>query len=185
MIGIDLKQTLMPSEGTTNRFGVGFAWRWRGRTARTDDSFGFAYRFSSYSTAISGQVLGQSMEIGDVRLRPLLVGVEYKMPRGKWTWAVGGTAGLSINRLDTATVFRNRVINATGADVVTDIHNSFAVSPRVKGWYDINRRVSFMVESSYNFSRPELTIRTSAGDLSRTLNADAFILRAGLVYGIW
>jgi hypothetical protein len=42
-----------------------------------------------------------------------------------------------------------------------------------------------MVESSYNFSRPELTIRTSAGDLSRMLNADALILKAGLVYGIW
>jgi hypothetical protein len=125
------------------------------------------------------------MEIGDVKLRQLLAGVDYKMPRGRWTWAVGATAGLSINDLDTATSFRERLISQTRADVVTDIHNGIAFSPRVKGWYDFNRRIAFMIDGSYNYARPELTIQTAAGDFSRRLNADAVILKAGIVYGVW
>jgi hypothetical protein len=185
MLGIDFKQTILPSDGTANRFGVGFMWRWRSRTPRTDDRLAFAYRLGSYSTLVSGSVLGEDMEIGDIRVRQLLAGADYKMPRGKWTWSVGATAGMSVNKLKTAASFRERVINQTNADVVTDIHNGFAFSPRVKGWYDINRRVALMIESSYNYARPQLTIRTAAGDLSRQLNADALILKAGVVYGVW
>ena len=185
MLGIDVKQTMLPSDGTSNRFDVGFMWRWRSRTPRTDDRIAFAYRLGSYQTQVSGSVLGETMAIGDIRVRQLLVGADYKMPRGKWNWAVGATAGMSMNKLDTASAFRERLINQTNADVVTDIHNGFAFSPRVKGWYDINRRVAFMIESSYNYARPELTIRTAAGDLSRRLNADAFIVKAGIVYGVW
>ena len=185
MLGIDIKETVATGPGTANRFGVGFMWRWRSRTARMDDRLAFAYRLGSYRTLVSSPVLGENMEVGDVRLRPLMVGAEYKMPRGKWTWSVGATAGWSINKLETAGTFRDRVIGATGNDVVTDIDNSFAWSPRVKGWYDVNRRVSFMVETSYNYSRPRLTIQSGGVDMSRRLNADALVFKAGVVYGIW
>jgi hypothetical protein len=185
MLGVNIKQTIPTGTGTANRFGVDLGWRWRSRNPSTEDRFALAYRLGSYSTSVSGPVLGERMEIGDVRLRPLLVGVDYKMPRGRWNWSVGATGGLSFNSLDTASTFRDRLIRQTGADVVTDIHNSFAFSLRVKGWYDINRRMSLLVETAYTFSRPELTIRTSAGDLSRTLNADAVVFKTGLVYGIW
>jgi len=185
MLGIDFKETIATGQGTANRFGVGFMWRWRSRTPRTDDRVAFAYRLGSYRTLVSSPVLGQNLEVGDVRLRPLMVGAEYKMPRGKWTWSVGATAGWSINRLDAAGSFRDQVSGATGSDVVTDIDNSFAWSPRVKGWYDLNRRVSFMIESSYHYSRPMLTIRSAGIDLSRRLNGDALVFKAGVVYGIW
>jgi hypothetical protein len=185
MLGIDFKETVATGDGTANRFGVGFMWRWRSRTPRTDDRLAFAYRLGSYRTLVSSPVLGQSLEVGDVRLRPLMAGVEYKMPRGKWTWSVGATAGWSINQLETVAGFRERVLGTTGDDVVTDIDNSFAWSPRVKGWYDINRRVSLMLESSYNYSRPLLTIRSGGVDMSRRLNADALVFKAGVVYGIW
>jgi hypothetical protein len=185
MLGIDIKETVATGSGTANRFGVGFMWRWRSRTPRLDDRLAFAYRLGSYRTLVSSPVLGQNMEVGNVRLRPLMAGVEYKMPRGKWTWSVGTTVGWSINELETVAGFHDRVVGATGGDVVTDIHNSFAWSPRFKGWYDVNRRVSFMIESSYNYSRPLLTIRSGGVDMSRRLNADALVFKAGVVYGIW
>jgi hypothetical protein len=185
MVGVDLKETVAIGEGTANRFGVGFMWRWRSRTPRLDDRLAFAYRFGSYRTLVSSPALGQNMEVGDVRLRPIMAGAQYKMPRGKWTWSVGATVGWSINSLDTAASFRDQVMGQTGTDVATDIHNSFAWSPRVKGWYDVNRRVSVMIESSYSYSRPMLTIRSGGVDQSHRLNADALLFKAGLVYGIW
>lgn len=186
MLGMDIKQVLTPSDGTSNRFGVGFMWRWRSRTPRPDDRLAFAHRFGSYSSSLSSRMLGQHLEIGDARFRPLMVGVDYKMPRGKWTWSAGLTGGWSVNRLNTAGSFRDRLAAVTGtADVTTDIHNSFAWSPRIKGWYDVNRRVSFMVETYYTHTRPELTIRSGGVDMSRRINADAVVMKAGLVYGIW
>lgn len=186
MLGIDIKQTLTPSPDTANKFGVGFMWRWRSRTPRLDDRFAFAYRLGSYSSQLSSPMFGQDLDIGDARFRPIMAGFDYKMPRGKWLWSTGVTAGWSLNKLETSSAFRERVSGAmNSSDLYTDIHNSFAFSPRVKGWYDINRRVSFMVESSYAFTRPELTIRSGGVDMSRRLNADAFIVKAGLVYGVW
>lgn len=39
------------------------------------------------------------------------------------------------------------------------IHNSVAWSPRFKGWYDYNRRISWMVETYYAHNRPDITLR--------------------------
>jgi hypothetical protein len=186
MLGVDLKETITPGADTSNKLGLGFMWRWRSRTASVEDRWAFSYRLGSYSTRVSSPVGGESLEMGPARFRPLLVGAEYKMPRGKWTWGASLNAGWSLNKLDTSATFRDRLANAMGTgEVTTDIHNSFAFSPRFKGWYDFNRRVSFMVETYYAYNRPEVTIRSGGVDLSRRLNADAVIFKTGLVYGIW
>ena len=186
MLGVDLKQTTMIGSEAANKFGVGFMWRWRSRTARTDDRLAFAYRLGSYSTRVSSPVAGEAVEMGPARFRPIMAGVEYKMPRGKWTWAAGLTAGWSLNKLDTSQAFREQLANAAGTgDIATDIHNSFAWSPRFKGWYDYNRRISLMVETYYAYNRPEITLRSGALSQNRRLNADTWVAKTGIVYGIW
>jgi hypothetical protein len=42
-----------------------------------------------------------------------------------------------------------------------------------------------MVESAYLVTRPELDVRANGVTTTRRLNADAFILKAGIVYGIF
>jgi hypothetical protein len=42
-----------------------------------------------------------------------------------------------------------------------------------------------MVESAYLVTRPELDVRANGVTTTRRLNADAFILKAGVVYGIF
>lgn len=186
MFGIDLKETITPGADTSNKIGLGFMWRWRGRNPRMDDRWKFAYRLGSYSTRVSSPVIGPSLDMGDARFRPLMIGIERKMPRGRWEWGASLTAGWSINKLNTFGSFRDQVANAMGTrEVATDIHNSFAISPRFKGWYDFNRRISFMVETYYAYNRPEITIRTGGVDLTRRLNADAIIFKTGIVYGVW
>lgn len=185
MLGINVGETVPLDDSLTSRTGVGFQWRWRSRHPETHDGFALSYRLGAYTAPYKSDVIGQQMAVGDVRLRPITVGADYKMPRGKWTWSVGATAGWSLNKLHTTQAFRERLAGTTHADVITDITNNFAWSPRFKGWYDINRRISVLVESSYNYARPRVTIRSGGLDLGRTLNADALIFRTGIVYGIW
>jgi len=186
MLGIDLKETVPLGVGTANRTGIGFMWRWRSRQRRTDDHYKFAYRFGSYSSPISEPMQGQQVAVGDVRIRPLLAGVDYTMSRGKWTWAAGAQAGWAINSLHSPDPVKQRLAAAMGVGgVETHIADTFAFSPRVKGWYEVNRRVSLAVESFYSYARPELTIRTGSSVLTRRLNADALVFKTGVVYGVW
>ena len=183
-LGLALKSTSTPGDHTSSPGSVAFLWRWRGRTSRTDDRFAFAYRLGSYSSRMSESLGTQEVGFADARFRPILAGVDYKMPRGKWNWAAGVTAGWSLNQL-TTDPYRGDVASRLGADFTADISNSFALSPRVKGWYDLHRRVSLMIEGSYNYTRPELTIRSGGVETTRRLNADALILKAGFVFGVW
>jgi hypothetical protein len=186
MLGIDLKQTTTLGPGMPNKLGAGFMWRWRSRTANPNDRLAFSYRFGSYSSRISGPLGGGTMEMGPARFRPVMAGAEYKMPRGKWTWSVGATVGLSLNQLDTSQAFQERLAVAAGTpDIATDIHNSFAWSPRFKGWYDYNRRISVVIDTYYAYNRPEISLRRGAVTSRHRINADAWVFKTGIVYGIW
>jgi hypothetical protein len=185
-LGVSLKSTVTPGIDTADSVGPTFIWRWRGKGSRTDDRWAPAYRLSSFSSRVSSQLGSRELPVGDVKLQPLMLGIDYKMPRGKWNWAAGMSAGWSLNNVDTPGAYRDRVINTTGIpDLWVDVHNSFVWGPRLKGWYDVNRRVSFMVESAYLVTRPELDVRANGVITTRRINADAFIVKAGVVYGIF
>ena len=185
-VGAALDSTTMPGRHTSDSIGPSLVWRWRGRFSRQKDRWAFAYRFSSFESQVSSKVGVQTLPVGDVKLRPLMIGIDYKMPRGRWTWAAGMSAGWAINSIETPSGYRARALTVTGADDLSaDVHNSLAWGPRLKGWYDLNRKVSLMVESAYLVTRPLLDVRSAGGSSTRRLNADALVLKAGIVYGIF
>ena len=185
-LGVSLQSTVTPGIDTNDSLSRTLVWRWRGRGSRTNDRWAFAYRLNSYSSRISSQLGSRELPVGDLKIRPLMLGVDYKMPRGKWNWAAGVFAGWAINKVETRWEDRARAADIAAADDLwVDVHNSVVWGPRLKGWYDVNRRVSFMVESAYLFTRPRLDVLSNGVLSTRRLNADAFILKAGIVYGIF
>lgn len=185
-LGVSLKGTMTPGIDTNNSVNPTFVWRWRGKGSRVDDRWAPAYRLSSFGSRVSSQLGSREMAVGDVKLRPLMLGLDYKMPRGKWNWATGMSAGWALNNIETRWEYRARAFDAAGvADLWVDVHNSFVWGPRLKGWYDMNRRLSLMVESAYLVTRPRLDVRAHGIVSTRRLNADAFIVKAGFVYGIF
>jgi hypothetical protein len=184
-LGVSLKQTVSPGSDTDSSLKPTFVWRWRGKGSRTDDRLSPAYRLSSFSSVVHSQIGNQDLEVGHVKVRPLMLGLDYKMPRGKWNWAVGMSAGWAMNNVEVPWQMRAIAETAGTGDLWVDVHNSLVWGPRLKGWYDLDRRLSFMVESAYLVTRPELDVRANGVTTSRRLNADAFILKAGIVYGIF
>ena len=177
---------MTPGTDTNNALDPTFVWRWRGKASRIDDRWALAYRLSSFSSQVSAQLGSRELPVGDVKVRPLMLGIDYKMPRGKWQWAMGLSAGWAINNVETPWQYRAQATDLLGADDLwVDVHNSLVWGPRLKGWYDVDRRLSFMVESAYLVTRPELDVRARGVVSTRRLNADAFILKAGIVYGIF
>ena len=187
-LGVALKSTTGPGGLMGNELGPSFIWRWRSKNAngRQDDRFALAYRLSAFGSQVSSALNAGPVPIGDVKIRPLMVGFDYKMPRGKWEWSAGLAGGWAVNNIDTPGEYIERAATTAGApDLWVDIHNSFAWGPRLKGWYDHNRRLSYLVEASYLVTRPELDIRAYGVTTTRRLNADALILKVGIAYGIF
>jgi hypothetical protein len=185
-VGVALDSTTMPGEHTRNSIGPSVVWRWRGRFSRHDDRWAFAYRLSSFDSQVSSPIGPRSLPVADMKVRTLMVGVEYKMPRGRWNWGAGFSAGWAVNSVDTPDAYRDAAGARTGVDDLwVDVHNSLVWGPRLKGWYDINRRVSLLVESSYLVTRPSLDVRVGGVSSTHRLKADAFVVKAGIVYGIF
>jgi hypothetical protein len=185
-VGVALGSTTLPGQQTSDSVGPSLVWRWRGRFSRRDDRWAFTYRFSSFDSQVSSPLGSGSSPVGDVKVRPLIVGMEYKMPRGRWNWAAGASVGWAINSVETPDAYHERALAVAGVnDLWVDVHNSVIWGPRVKGWYDINRKMSLMVESSYLVTRPALDIRVLGRTSSQPLHADAFVVKAGIVYGIF
>lgn len=185
-LGVSLKSTTTPGIDTGNSIGPTFVWRWRGKYSRTDDRWAFAYRLSSFSSQVSSQLGAQELPVGDIKVRPLMIGLDYKMSRGKWQWASGMSAGWAMNDVTTPGDYIDRVrADARVDDLWVDVHNSFVWGPRIKGWYDHDRRLSYMVEAAYLVTRPELDVRARGLTTTRRMNADALVVKAGIVYGIF
>lgn len=186
MLGIALKSTTAPGDGTGDSIKPSFIWKWRGKTSRQDDRFGLAYGLNSVRSRFSSLIGAEELPVGDVKLRPLMAGLEYKMPRGKWTYHAGVQAGWSINNVETTGAHRDRFRRATGSDDVwMDVRNSFVVAPKVKAWYDFNRRIALQFDGVYFRARPEMMLRLNGVESRGSLNADAFVLKAGILYGIF
>jgi hypothetical protein len=185
-LGVSLKGTLTPGVDTANELGPTFEWRWRGKGSRHDDRWALAYRLSSFGSQVWSQLGATELPVGDVKVRPLMVGVDYNMPRGKWQWAAGMSGGWAINAINTPAEYAERATNVAGAsDLWVDVHNSFVWGPHLKGWYDHDRRLSYTVEAAYLVTRPELDVRANGFTATRPMKADALILKAGIVYGIF
>src|SRR5262245_12211276 len=79
LVGVALDSTTMPGRETSDSLEPSFIWRWRGRFSRQEDRWAFAYRFSSFDSQVSSPVGPERFPIGDAKLRPLMVGIDYKM----------------------------------------------------------------------------------------------------------
>jgi len=185
-LGAAVDLTTMTGGQAASSAGPALAWRWRGRFSRADDRWGFAYRFSTLDSQISSTLGAAQLPVADIKMRPLMVGVEYRMPRGRWNWAAGVSGGWAFNSADTPDEYRARALNAAGVgDLSVEVHDSLVWGPRLKGWYDVNPRVSLLVESSYLVIRPTLDVHALGASSSRTLKGDAFVVKVGIVYGIF
>jgi hypothetical protein len=186
MIGASLRSTSTPGIDTSSSLKPTFIWRWRGKGSRIDDRWAFAYRWSSYSSRVASQFGSQELTVADAKVRPLMIGADYKMPRGKMNWSVGLTAGWAFNKTTIPGEYRQQVFDRAGIDDLSvEMKDSLIWSPRVVGWYDLNRKVSFMVETAYLIARPDLIVHSRGVETRTRLNADALIVKAGFVYGIW
>ncbi len=144
---------------------------------RSSTGFGPAVSFRGVEEALDAAG-GTQPGLATVRLRPIMVGMEYSLVSGRVSLGAGILAGYSFNRLnvDTTRSASSRAIAAA---------NSFVIQPQVDAWFDLTRRVGLTLRMGYLVSRPKVTF--VGGDIVSTerIPVNAVVLSAGLAYWIF
>src|SRR5262249_16121353 len=140
------------------------------RFGTTDPGWGFHWGLNWYDVRIDRSIGGAATELGELHLKPIMVGYGY-------TWIVkknaitadilGGYAFGSMSDLTdrAADAYRMRL----GLDAIdAKASNAFVLKPEIGIWHDINRYLGLNINVGYMFARPEVTITTSTAADVRT-----------------
>jgi hypothetical protein len=155
------------------------------RFGRIDPGWGFRFGLNWYEVRVDRSIGGAVTDLGEVKIRPIMGGYGYTWVRGRNSVGanlLGGFAFVSTDMSSGATdAYRRIGVNATDADA----SNGFVLKPELDFWHDINRDFGLNINVGYMVARPDITITTSTGVDRRTVRADQFLGKVGLVYSIF
>jgi hypothetical protein len=181
-VGGNLSARAPTGDQTDGHLGVGLLWRF----GHAKTGWGWHYGLSWFSTHVDQSIGDIATEFGELKVRPIMAGYGYTQVIGRTAitaQVMGGYAFSSISLDSAATdAFRDRL----GARSVSiDAANTFVVKPEISAWYDINKKLGLNVSGGYIVARPRVTVKSTLGEDRRSVRADMFMLKVGMVYSIF
>lgn len=139
--------------------------------------------FGWFDTTIDGTEFGRNARMGQLQLRPIMVGARYTWLRGVYSFDVAATAGPSFSDFDLDGDVARAVF--AGQEVTAEASTSLATKVQGGVWYDYSDRVSLRGTVGYFRCAPEITV--SAGGQGRRFTQPAHTIQLGasLVYRIF
>ncbi|MDH4066411.1 MAG: hypothetical protein OEW19_18570, partial [Acidobacteriota bacterium] len=121
---------------------------------------------------------GAAGDVGQLRVRPIMAGVHYGLPIGRFSVSPSLVAGYAFNSL--------RVPEAGEVERLTvGVSNSFAWRPGVSFWVETSRRTAVYMSLGRVFTRPRFTVVEDGRLQERTLSADTTVILFGLAYKLF
>lgn len=145
-----------------------------------------AVGFNWFNTRFDARIGGEDVELGQLRVRPVMGGYGYTKRYGRLAAtasAVGGVAFNSFREADPARIAYTQSLQRTLLRV--EARNSLAARGEVSVWYDLNSRIGLMAVAGYVHARPKIDIVSDLGTETRRLKADSIKLQVGMAYGIF
>ena len=166
--------------------------------ARASKGFALVYRFGKpegwrpavglnwFNTTFDATVGDSRVELGSLRVRPIMGGYGYTVRQGRFSLTAAGVGGIAFNSFDETPAARVAYAQSLQR-VLVDVSagNSFAARGELSLWYDLNERIGILGVVGYILARPEIDIVTDVGTDSRRLTADAVKFQIGVAYGIF
>ena len=120
-----------------------------------------------------------NVEVGRLRVRPLMAGIGYSWVKGRVATGVSINAGISFNsiRLDD----QYRAFFGSGSEVRVDADNSFAARPQLRVEYSVARKVGVYSSAGYFFTQFDNVIETPVGRFENEWDASSFNLFVGVM----
>lgn len=116
---------------------------------------------------------------GDLRIRPLMVGLSYTRIRGRLATTAALVGGYSFNRISS-------MMPAAGAPVELRVEKSVAFAPVATLGLDLTRKLGLVANASYLVTRPQVTARSASLEDHRwRFRADTLVVQVGVVFGFF
>jgi hypothetical protein len=182
-IGAEVVQLTPQDRASHGGIGVGFNWRF----GHSGTGWGWSCGFGWYSTDIERGVGSRPVEIGELKVRPFVVGYGYTRSLGRTSLSatlLGGYAFTSF-RLSPFAAAAYAIDNGDLRPVTGDVSNTFVLRPEIGLWYDLNRKMGLHVALAYVVARPKITVQSSRGEDSWRYRADSLALKVGAVYSVF
>ena len=180
-VGMSLTSRIAGSSGTAGTSDVGFELR----IGHEDKGWGWQESLFSWFDAGVEPKPGETSKVGDLRIRPLLLGYGYTWVRGRTTLTADVLGGYAFNSFHLDPDATTDLLKRGAQGIDTEATNTFAVKPEVQAWYDLSPRFGLKVDFGYLVARPSITIKSTLGDDRRDVNADSFLITVGVVYSIF
>jgi hypothetical protein len=139
--------------------------------------------FGWFDTAIDGDQFGRDERMGELQLRPIMIGARYTWLRGDYSFDVAATAGPSFTDFDLDGEVARTIF--AGQEVTAEASTSLAAKVQGGVWYDYNDRVSFRGTLSFFRCSPEITVNAGAQNRRFTQSAHTIQFGASVVYRIF
>jgi hypothetical protein len=139
--------------------------------------------FGWFDTDIESATLGRAGTVGELQLRPVMLGARYTWLRDALSYDVAATAGVSFSDFDLDGEFAATL--PPGTRVRAEANTSFASKVQGGVWYDYNDRVSFRGTMSYFRCAPEVTVTLGSDSRRFKQPAHALLFGASVVYRIF
>ncbi|HEY7172556.1 MAG TPA: hypothetical protein VH417_17005 [Vicinamibacterales bacterium] len=181
-LGANFNTAIAAAPDNTSASHVGFQWR----LGHSEGGWGWRFGFNWYSTDIGARVVDSPVELGELHVRPIMIGYGYTHKVRRVAMSANLLAGYAFNKFSlgdrASAVYRV----ATGNQPVSSgAQNTVVVFPELSMWRDINRRVGLNVSVGYMFARPEVSVETTGGTYHHSVRADTVRIKVGAVYSIF
>lgn len=164
------------------RLGPGLLWRF----GRGSEGWGFHWGLNWYAVDIDRLIGGSATPLGELHVRPFMAGWGYTHNLRRMSITADVLAGYAIGSIGLESTAVDAYQNRLGAQSVTaHSSNTLVLKPEIGVWYDLDRRFGVNVNAGYMIARPEVVVESSTGSDRRTVRADQFILKVGIVYSIF
>ena len=137
--------------------------------------------FGWYQGDLTLSGISGDLEVGRLRVRPLMAGIGYTWVTGRVATGVSINAGISFNSIRLNDQYRT--FFGSGTEVSVDASNSFAARPQLRFEYPVARKVGVYTSLGYFFTKFDNVIETPIGRFENEWDASSFNIFVGaMVY---
>jgi hypothetical protein len=156
---------------------VGPAWGFNFGLA-PEPGLGPTVGFGWYEGDLTLNRVAGDVEIGRLRVRPVMAGIAYTWVSGRWATGVSLNAGVSFNSIRLNDQLRNLF---PGTQIDVDSSNSFCVRPQIRVEYAVARKVGIFSSAGFFFTEFDNEINTPVGRFENEWDASSFNVFVGVM----
>jgi hypothetical protein len=130
-----------------------------------------------YQTDLTLSGVSGDVEVGRLRVRPVMAGIAYTWVKDRLATSVSFGAGISFNSIRLNDQYRT--FFGPGTEVSVDASNSFVARPQFRVEYAVARKVGVYSSVGYFFNKFDNVIETPIGRFENEWDASSFNISVG------